>query len=178
MSERIDQKLRDVVVAQYRYRHEAEFAAGFLDDAEIPYRLVVDDASLGMTISAPATIWVRAMDEAEAREVLDLPEQPKTPVGSGSAVRSPHAPARRPTDEVVRHQGDRGGGLGAAERLLGLVVSGAGAGGAWAVVQATGSWAWPSVLLALSAPFLVAGLLGRAPGIVRDLLRAWAGRAP
>ena len=45
MSGNTDRKLQDVVVARYQYRHEAEFAAGFLDDAEIAYRLQVDDNS-------------------------------------------------------------------------------------------------------------------------------------
>ena len=47
MSERTDQKLREVAVAWYAFRHEAEFAAGFLDDAGIPYRMQVDDPVLG-----------------------------------------------------------------------------------------------------------------------------------
>ncbi len=74
MSGRTDRKLQDVVVARFQYRHEAEFAAGFLDDARIPYRLQVDDAAMGMMISIPATLWVRAVDLRRAREILDLPE--------------------------------------------------------------------------------------------------------
>jgi hypothetical protein len=44
MSDRIDKKLEQVAVAEFTYRHEAEFAAGFLTDAGIPHRLQIDDA--------------------------------------------------------------------------------------------------------------------------------------
>lgn len=71
---RIDKKLEQVAVAQYAYRHEAEFAAGFLADAGIPYRLQIDDAGgdLGLTLGRSATVWVRAVDLERARDVLDL----------------------------------------------------------------------------------------------------------
>jgi hypothetical protein len=71
---RIDRKLEQVAVAEFTYRHEAEFAAGFLDDAGIPYRLQIDDAGgdLGLTLGRPAIVWVRAVDADRAREVLDF----------------------------------------------------------------------------------------------------------
>ena len=74
MSGRIDKKLEQVAVAEFTYRHEAEFAAGFLADAGIPYRLQVDDAGgdLGLTLGRPAIIWVLAVDAERAREILDL----------------------------------------------------------------------------------------------------------
>ncbi len=65
----------EVVLARFRYRHEAELAAGFLLDAGIPYRLQIDDAGgvdFGTTFSRPPVLWVRASDEAEARELLEL----------------------------------------------------------------------------------------------------------
>jgi len=73
MKERIDRKLDQVSVGEYRYRHEAEFAAGFLADAGIPYRLQIDDAGgdLGLTLGRPAIIWVRTEDAERAREALD-----------------------------------------------------------------------------------------------------------
>ena len=73
MSDRIDKKLEQVAVAQFTYRHEAEFAAGFLADAGIPYRLQIDDAGgdLGLTLGRPAIVWVLAADAERAREVLD-----------------------------------------------------------------------------------------------------------
>ena len=71
---RVDKKLEQVAVAEFTYRHEAEFAAGFLDDAGIPYRLQIDDAGgdLGLTLGRPAIVWVRAIDVERARDVLDL----------------------------------------------------------------------------------------------------------
>jgi hypothetical protein len=71
---RVDKKLEQVAVAEFTYRHEAEFAAGFLDDAGIPYRLQIDDAGgdLGLTLGRQAIVWVRAVDADRAREVLDL----------------------------------------------------------------------------------------------------------
>jgi len=74
MSGRVDKKLEQVAVAEFTYRHEAEFAAGFLTDAGIPHRLQIDDAGgdLGLTLGRPAIIWVLAADAERAREVLDL----------------------------------------------------------------------------------------------------------
>jgi len=73
MSGRIDKKLEQVAVAEFTYRHEAEFAAGFLADAGIPHRLQIDDAGgdLGLTLGR-AIVWVLAVDAERAREVLDL----------------------------------------------------------------------------------------------------------
>jgi hypothetical protein len=62
-----------VPVAEFLYRHEAEFAAGFLRDAGIPFRLQIDDAGgadAGVTIARPAVLWVRAVDAERARELL------------------------------------------------------------------------------------------------------------
>ena len=74
MSDRIDKKLEQVAVGEYAYRHEAEFAAGFLADAGIPYRLQIDDAGgdLGLTVGRRAVLWVLAIDAERAREVLEL----------------------------------------------------------------------------------------------------------
>jgi len=74
VTRRVDRKLQLVAVAEFRYRHEAEFAAGFLADAGIPHRLQIDDAGgdLGLTLGRPAVIWVRAVDLDAAREVLDF----------------------------------------------------------------------------------------------------------
>jgi hypothetical protein len=73
VTDRIDRKLEQVAVAEFTYRHEAEFAAGFLTDAGIPYRLQADDAGgdLGLTLGRPAILWVRAVDAERARDVLD-----------------------------------------------------------------------------------------------------------
>jgi hypothetical protein len=77
---RDEEGLELVPVAEFRYRHEAEFAAGLLADAGLPFRLQVDDAGgdLGLTLGRLAVLWVRAADEERAREVLDT--------GSGTAL--------------------------------------------------------------------------------------------
>jgi hypothetical protein len=76
MAERVDKKLQTVILARYQYRHEAEFAAGFLDEAGIPYRLQIDDPAMGMTIGTPATLWVRGMDVRAALDTLNVRELP------------------------------------------------------------------------------------------------------
>ena len=66
---------REVIVARFRYRYEAELAAGFLHDGGIPYRLQIDDAGgvdFGTTFSRPPVLWVRGADLEEARELLGL----------------------------------------------------------------------------------------------------------
>jgi hypothetical protein len=71
---RMDKKLEQVAIGEYTYRHEAEFAAGFLADAGIPYRLQIDDAGgdMGLTLGRSAVLWVLAVDAERAREVLDV----------------------------------------------------------------------------------------------------------
>ena len=189
MSERTDRKLQHVVVARYSWRHEAEFAAGFLKDAGIPHRLQLDDPGLGIALSAAATIWVRGVDEGKARDVLDINDG-HTPRLSGLA-RSPSHPAPPPAHKFVGERsnrdyghlqfGEAGGGvsvLSGRERIL-SVFGGIGLAGVGRVVFADGG---PVVLqtgLAILVVLLVIlGLLGRAPGPLRGLLRALAGRAP
>jgi len=59
-------------VARFGFRHEAEFAKGYLDDAGIDSFLEVDDAggNLGLTLENEAVLRVRATDLARARQVL------------------------------------------------------------------------------------------------------------
>lgn len=59
-------------VARFSFRHEAEFAKGYLDDAGIESILVVDDAggTLGLALENDAGIMVKSEDLARAREVL------------------------------------------------------------------------------------------------------------
>ena len=59
------------MLARFRYRHEAELAAGFLRDGGIPFRMQIDDAGgvdNGTTFTRPPVLWVRAADLDEARE--------------------------------------------------------------------------------------------------------------
>lgn len=71
VTNKTDKKLQLVVVGRYSYRHEAELAAGFLTDADIPYRLQIDDPLLGLTLSSPAVLWVRGVDEGRTRDLLE-----------------------------------------------------------------------------------------------------------
>jgi hypothetical protein len=60
-------------VATFAYRHEAEMAKGYLDDAGIDSLLVTDDAGgaiAGLTFTHAALLRVRAEDADRARDVL------------------------------------------------------------------------------------------------------------
>jgi hypothetical protein len=59
-------------VARFTFRHEAEFAKGYLDDAGIECILVADDAggNLGLALEHEAALVVRTAELPRAREVL------------------------------------------------------------------------------------------------------------
>ena len=59
-------------IADFAFRHEAELAKGYLDDAGIESFLLVDDAggNLGLTLENDAAILVRTADAERARQVL------------------------------------------------------------------------------------------------------------
>jgi len=60
-------------VAHFHYRHEAELAHGYLEDAGVPAALFIDDAGgmdVGLAFVNPARVIVRVEDEQRAREVL------------------------------------------------------------------------------------------------------------
>jgi len=172
MSERIDMKLAEVALAQYGYRHEAEFASGFLEDAGIPYRLQVEDATLGVAAATSATIWVRGMDVQRARDLLELDDgstgkrlttdrqaAPVTRGGSGRAV----AQGRWPS-------------LTGLERLLGAFLGASLVAGGQLVTSTV-----PLLVPALTISGLLVALpalLGRAPRTVKHLLAALTGGAP
>jgi len=166
MSDRTDKKLQEVRVAEYRYRHEAEFAAGFLDDADIPYRLQIDDPGLGIMVSIPATIWVRGMDVTHAREILEVGNQvvaPKTkPEVRREHVGSSWAAAR----------------LTVRERLLSAV----GASGfiwlGWYLFEGAGSETSVRLAGIAAALLFTAAIVGRAPRLLKGLLAALSGSAP
>jgi len=64
---------RPVLIAEYPFPYLAEFAAGFLRDAEIPHKLDLGDghaAGIGM-VGRGSRLWVRAVDEKSARLVLE-----------------------------------------------------------------------------------------------------------
>lgn len=59
-------------VARFGFRHEAELAQGYLDDAGIESMIAVDDAggNLGLTLENEAALVVRADEAIRARQVL------------------------------------------------------------------------------------------------------------
>ena len=63
---------RLVLLARFRYRHQADTARGFLKDAGIPAVVSADDAggNLGFTICGNARLLVRPNDLKEATELL------------------------------------------------------------------------------------------------------------
>jgi hypothetical protein len=170
MTDKVDRKLREVAVAEYRYRHEAEFAAGFLEEAGIPYRLQIDDAGgadLGLSMLRPSIIWVRAVDAPIARDLLALEEDRLT---------EPHelmvAP---PTTRPSRTSDSR---LTAFERVIS-------AGLAAAILAVAPNlppmpYRDPILVLCVLLGVLLLGtaVIGRAPGLVGELIRMLAGSAP
>lgn len=61
---------RLTTVARFTYRHDAEYARGFLEDAGIPSQLLVDDAAGHIAFSNTAALVVRDEDAERARTVL------------------------------------------------------------------------------------------------------------
>lgn len=171
MSARVDRKVVEVPVAEYRYRHEAEFAAGFLEDAGIPFRLQIDDAGgadLGLSMLRPSVIWVRAVDLDDAREVLGLEEV------DGEAKSAP-PPTVAPEDSRREAEGSR---LGAQERVISASLSVA----LFAAVPYLpyGPYrTWAGVVcLAGALGFLVATAVGRAPRPFEQVVRMLSGSLP
>ena len=60
-----------VVVGRFSYRHDAEFARGFLVSAGIPAETVVDDAGGHVVFSNTATLVVREEHAEHALKVLE-----------------------------------------------------------------------------------------------------------
>lgn len=177
MSDRVEKKLQDVAVATYEYRHDAEFAAGFLDDAGIPYRLQVDDPGLGISVGVAATIWVRGMDADRAREVLEVDQQPVSLTRRTSSRREVGARA------AGRVHPSRGGApppttLDVRERGIAFLLSAASLGIGASAVATLGSDNAAYVAAGTAAILAVFGITGRAPGAIRRLLGALSGNAP
>lgn len=63
-----------VILARFHYRHEAELAHGYLQDAGIPSGLFIDDAGgmeVGLAFANPARLVVNKNRVEEAREILE-----------------------------------------------------------------------------------------------------------
>ncbi len=166
MSDRVDRKLQDVPVAQYLYRHEAEFAAGFLDDADIPYRLQIDDPSLGISIGSPAILWVRGVDVRRARDVLEITGERMTLTRPAQTEPSGRTPEPAFVALTVRER------VLAAVGALGVV-------GVAGFLPQGGSSPTLWIVVAITAGILIlAAIVGRAPRPLKSLLGALSGSAP
>lgn len=191
-----------VPVAEFLYRHEAEFAAGFLRDAGIPFRLQIDDAGgadAGVTIARPAVLWVRAEDAERARELLaddDVGDDEDTeaaatassvPEAAGSGRASPAVgPSRLPTDRN-RPAEARGGGLDAmlvplckVERavagIVALALFGLASYGGANALPWVGVWEALALLGALALG--LSAVSGQTFRSIQAILRMLSGTAP
>ncbi len=203
MSDKSDQKLREVAVARFGYRHEAEFAAGFLEDAGVPYRLQIDDPAMGLAVSSSATLWVAAMDERRARGVLedaraepldedaaawelvgeeepgaeDPPRHPgRGASGDAGVVRRPPPAARAETASAVDRLGHKQKpDLTLRQRVLS--VAGSVVVGSTLTVDALREA--PAILslavAVVAVGLALAGILGRAPGFLQRILAFLSG---
>lgn len=186
-----DRKLQQIALASYNYRHEAEFAAGFLEDAGIPYLLQIEDPTLGLSATNSATIWVTSVDEKRARRVLehemtagDVDDgawaQYQREDGEPTGEAAPLATTKpSPLNKQKRQSylSKRASDLSLRGRVIAM-VGGAGSASALlldAVRQSPVVWWGVAVAAVLLA---VAGLFGRAPGPLRGMLQALSGDAP
>ena len=66
-------RIPTTIVARFHYRHQAELAHGYLENAGVDAALLIDDAGgmdVGLAFVNPARIVVRTEDEERARGVL------------------------------------------------------------------------------------------------------------
>ena len=182
---------RDVPIAEYLYRHEAEFAAGFLEDAGIPFRLQADDAGgaeVGVTISRPARLWVRVEDVEHACEVLDIPTnvdvsaEPEDEEASGLFIRKsrehglsapPHSfRGTTPSRDLAASA------LCATERVVAGALSAVFLGLALTVAPQVLTDAFAVVSLFVAVVFGIAAVVGHSVGPFRAALRGLSGNLP
>ena len=187
MTDEDEGALANVRIGSYAYRHEAEFAAGFLDDAGIAYRLQVDDAAMTMSMGASATLWVRGVDGPRAREILELPTGVQVgtlarpsdagPERSVAPEHRPHAAVPRLDPGAARAPALRHGELSSFERVLAVLLS-MGLAGAGSLLPTSAAMLAIAVPLAvLSIVLCLSGLVGRTVAPIRALLRVLSGNA-
>ena len=66
-------RISTVIVARFHYRHEAELAHGYLENAGVDSILHIDDAGgmdVGLAFVNPARVGVRVEDGEQARQVV------------------------------------------------------------------------------------------------------------
>ncbi len=169
---------RDVPIAEYLYRHEAEFAAGLMKDAGIPFRLQTDDAGGAdafMTVARPARLWVRAEDVEKVREVLEIPlnsdlsQDSSSEPAVGAAASSPLKPEQPDTSRTV---------LSGQERLLAGTLSIAFLAVSLGIAPLDMSAGLTVVSFVLALIFGIAMVFGRSVGPFRLALRVLSGHVP
>ena len=168
LSEQIDRKVQHVQIAEYRYRHEAELAAGFLADAGIPFYLQTDDAGgadLGLSMLRPSLLWVRAVDVELARDLVAGDEvSPQARPPAPAKVRRV-APASEPRLTILERV--VAGGLAVA--LLAVAPN----------LPPSQLQPWLVALCYISGFLLLgAAALGRAWGVLGNLIRMLSGSPP
>jgi hypothetical protein len=167
LSSGVDRKLQHVAVAEFRYRHEAELAAGFLEDAGIPFRLQTDDAGgadLGLSMLRPSILWVRAVDAEVARELVG-PGEEEPKVEPTPAVR------RRPADQPVER-------LTVRERAVSGVLGVALLAVSPALPPSPFQTALVAICYVVGFVLLGAGAVGRAPGPIGGFIKMLSGSPP
>lgn len=191
---------RTVAIAEFHYRHDAEFAAGFLREADIPYRLQVDDASgLGLSIVRPSVLWVREMDAHRARDLIGADERsgeseregPSSKRdGSASArgapvrkrARGPGVTRRRGAEPARRRPPHDRGGRERAFTLLERGVSGIMGVTAFTTAGVLPELPyeplWTGACLILGIGFAIGAAVGRAPGPFGTWVKALSGGEP
>jgi hypothetical protein len=181
MNKRVSERLQTVAVAHYGFRHEAEFAAGFLDDAGIPFHLQMDDPAIGMS---SATLWVRDIDVTKVKDILEVEGDGSVRLTakaepSGSTMQRPSCPVPAAQDATKSPAGSFGfwPRLGWRERGLALIAGVATNAIAQLMAVSAGSMGL-RVALALAVFFGGIAVLGRAPRFVSSALRALSGDAP
>jgi hypothetical protein len=167
LTRQIDRKEQHVRIAEYRYRHEAELAAGFLSDAGIPFRLQVDDAGgadLGLSMLRPAILWVRAVDAEDARMLVAPDETESAPaevIPLTRDLRDPASSRLRPLERAVS--------VGLAVALLAVAPN-------LPPSQLTDSVT--ILLYVVGVVLLGVAALGWAPGHLGGLIRVLSGSHP
>tara|TARA_Y100000590_G_scaffold451391_1_gene592708 strand:+ start:2244 stop:2792 length:549 start_codon:yes stop_codon:yes gene_type:complete len=182
LEQRVDRKTREVAVAQYVWRYEAEFAAGFLRDANIAHRLQIDDPAMGISISTAATLWVLAADEKRAREILDISEEHSPRLSSRK--KAYHHGSTRTTaridihDDGAQHTSTTHSKMTFRARSLAIICA-VGIAGIGQVLLTNWYLPGPGPALAfLVAMLVVVGFTGRAPRALRNFLLAVSGGIP
>ena len=173
--------MREIAVAQYAWRYEAEFAAGFLRDANIAHRLQIDDPALGISISSAATLWVLAADEKRTREILDISEEHSPRLSSPPKAYHPvstSTPARIDIHDGANRTPTTHSKMTFRTRAFAIICA-VGLAGIGQMLLTHWYLPGPGPALAfLVAMLVVIGFTGKAPRALKNFLLAVSGGSP